>query len=165
MLDCIKCSGLFFYIFLTVGFYSVAYHDSIRHSPRQSGDPVTLHWEKRTPPDKSYAGAKRYPVDGQGKVVDGDLFSLVGSASSMLNRLMSQLKNDVSADGLLSVGIYVLLRGERFPDGLYYYDSGEGEHKVNDKRFSVITIEGDERADSADRGDYQQIETGNRPGT
>lgn len=110
-----------------MGFYSVAYHDSIRHSPRQSGDPVTLHWEKRTPPDKSYAGAKRYPVDGQGKVVDGDLFSLVGTASSMLNRLMSQLKNDVSADGLLSVGIYVLLRGERFPDGLYYYDSGEGE--------------------------------------
>lgn len=110
-----------------MGFYSIAYHDSIRHSARQAGDPVTLHWEKRTPPDKSYPGAKRYPVDGQGKVVDGDLFSLVGTASSLLNRLLSQLKNDVSADGLSSVGIYVLLRGERFPDGLYYYDCGENE--------------------------------------
>lgn len=117
----------YFYIFHAVGFYSIAYHESVRHSLRHVGDPVTLHWDRRTPPDKSYPGAKRFPVEGQGKVVDGDLLSLVNVSSSMLNRLLSQLKNDVSADGLHSVGIYVLLRGERFPDGLYYYDYVEGE--------------------------------------
>lgn len=80
------------------------------------------------PPDKSYPGAKRYSIaENHGSPVDGDLFSLVGTPSSMLNRLFSQLQNDVCADGLRSIGVYALLQGERIPDGLYYFDSASGE--------------------------------------
>ena len=80
------------------------------------------------PPDKSYAGAKRYSIaENHAAPVDGDLFSLVGAPSSMLNRLFSQLQNDVCADGLRSIGVYALLQGQRVPDGLYYFDSVSGE--------------------------------------
>ena len=100
----------------------------MRYSPRSAGDPVTLHWEQRVPPDKSYAGAKRYSIaENHASLVDGDLLSLVGTPSSMLNRLFSQLRNDVCADGLGSIGVYALLQGERIPDGLYYFDSASGE--------------------------------------
>lgn len=100
----------------------------MRYSPRSAGDPVTLHWEQRVPPDKSYAGAKRYSIaENHASPVDGDLLSLVGTPSSMLNRLFSQLRNDVCADGLGSIGVYALLQGERIPDGLYYFDSASGE--------------------------------------
>ena len=111
-----------------MAFFSVAYHESVRYSRRSAGDPVTLHWESRMPPDKSYPGAKRYSIaENHGSPVDGDLFSLVGTPSSMLNRLFSQLQNDVCADGLRSIGVYALLQGERIPDGLYYFDSVSGE--------------------------------------
>jgi len=111
-----------------VPFFSVAYHDSIKNSPRSAGDPVTLHWETRIPPDKSYDGAKRYDVlKNHSKTVGGDLFSLVGEPTSMLNRVFSQLKNDVCADGLQSIGVYALLQGQRIPDGLYYFDAPAGE--------------------------------------
>ena len=109
-------------------FFSIAYHESVRYSPRSAGDPVTLHWEQRVPPDKSYAGAKRYSIaENHASLVDGDLLSLVGTPSSMLNRLFSQLRNDVCADALRSIGVYALLQGERIPDGLYYFDSASGE--------------------------------------
>ena len=89
---------------------------------------MTLHWEQRVPPDKSYAGAKRYSIaENHASLVDGDLLSLVGTPSSMLNRLFSQLRNDVCADALRSIGVYALLQGERIPDGLYYFDSASGE--------------------------------------
>ncbi|WP_458451024.1 nitroreductase family protein [Fibrobacter sp.] len=109
-------------------FFSVAYHDSLRYSRRSAGDPVTLHWETRMPPDKRFAGAKRYSVSkNHTKALDGDLFSLVGEPSSMLNRVFSQLKNDVCADGLRSVGVYALLQGQNIPDGLYYFDPTSDE--------------------------------------
>ena len=96
--------------------FSIAYHESIRKSPRSAGDPVTLHWEQRMPSDKSFAGAKRYSVSkNHTKALDGDLFSLVGEPSSMLNRVFSQLKNDVCADGLRSIGVYTLLQGQNIP--------------------------------------------------
>ena len=80
------------------------------------------------PSDKSFAGAKRYSVSkNHAKALDGDLFSLVGEPSSMLNRVFSQLKNDVCADGLRSIGVYALLQGQRIPDGLYYFDSASDE--------------------------------------
>lgn len=108
--------------------FSIAYHESIRKSPRSAGDPVTLHWEQRMPSDKSFAGAKRYSVSkNHAKALDGDLFSLVGEPSSMLNRVFSQLKNDVCADGLRSIGVYAILQGQRIPDGLYYFDSASDE--------------------------------------
>lgn len=111
-----------------MGFYSVAYHDSLRYSRRSAGDPVTLHWETRMPPDKRFAGAKRYSVSkNHTKALDGDLFSLVGEPSSMLNRVFSQLKNDVCADGLRSIGVYALLQGQNVPDGLYFFDAGSDE--------------------------------------
>ena len=71
---------------------------------------------------------KRYSIaENHGSLVDGDLFSLAESASPMLNRLLSQLQNDVCADGLRSIGVYALLQGQRIPDGLYYFDSASGE--------------------------------------
>lgn len=71
---------------------------------------------------------KRYSIaENHGSLVDGDLFSLAESASPMLNRLLSQLQNDVCADGLRSIGVYALLQGQRVPDGLYYFDSASGE--------------------------------------
>ena len=113
---------------LGVASFSIAYHDSIKNSPRLAGDPVTLHWESRLPPDKSYDGAKRYDVlRNHARTEAGDLFSLVGEPSSMLNRVFTQLRNDVCADGLRSIGIYALLQGQRVPDGLYYYDIPAGE--------------------------------------
>ncbi|MBR1744565.1 MAG: hypothetical protein IJ734_00985, partial [Fibrobacter sp.] len=109
-------------------FFSVAYHDSLRYSRRSAGAPITLHWETRMPPDKRFAGAKRYSVSkNHTKALDGDLFSLVGEPSSMLNRVFSQLKNDVCADGLRSIGVYALLQGQNIPDGLYYFDPTSDE--------------------------------------
>ena len=113
---------------LVVASFSTAYHESIMHSRRSAGDPITLHWETRMPSDKSFAGAKRYSVSKiHAKAMDGDLFSLVGEPSSMLNRVFAQLKNDVCADGLRSIGVYALLQGQRIPDGLYYFDVGADE--------------------------------------
>lgn len=120
-------SNVFYYI-SDVASFSIAYHESIRYSRRSAGDPVTLHWESRMPPDKSYPGAKRFSIaENHAAPVDGDLLSLVGAPSSMLNRLFSQLQNDVCADGLRSIGVYALLQGQRVPDGLYYFDSAAGE--------------------------------------
>ena len=87
-----------------------------------------MHWETRMPPDKRFVGAKRYSVSkNHTKALDGDLFSLVGEPSSMLNRVFSQLKNDVCADGLRSIGVYALLQGQNIPDGLYYFDPTSDE--------------------------------------
>ena len=105
------------------------------------------------PPDKRFAGAKRYSVSkNHTKALDGDLFSLVGEPSSMLNRVFSQLKNDVCADGLRSIGVYALLQGQNIPDGLYYFDptsdelvelpAGGSGAGVKAKRANIETLKG-----------------------
>ena len=86
---------------------------------------------------------KRYSIaENHGSLVDGDLFSLAESASPMLNRLLSQLQNDVCADGLQPIGVYALLQGQRIPDGLYYYDIPAGElvelPAANSKAFPPV---------------------------
>lgn len=111
-----------------MAFYSEAYHESIRKSPYSKGDPIVLHWERQTPPDKRFEGCKRYSTDGGNRNLNkNDLFSLMASSSTLLNKVFSQLKNDVSADCLESVGVYALLQGETVPDGLYYFDRESGE--------------------------------------
>lgn len=144
-------SSVFYYI-SDVASFSIAYHESVRYSRRSAGDPVTLHWESRMPPDKSYEGARRYNVlKSHACAVDGDLFSLVDEPSSMLNRVFSRLQNDVCADGLRSIGIYALLQGQRVPDGLYYYDIPAGE-------LVELPVEGSVRASANAKAKRANIE-------
>ncbi|MBO7383446.1 MAG: hypothetical protein J6U07_02385 [Fibrobacter sp.] len=86
-------------------FYSETYHDSTQYAPRSSGDPVMLHWENMPLLDKRYAGAKRYA----------------------LSESKCPLHAPAFADGLCSVGVYLVVRGGEVPDGVYFYDQDSRE--------------------------------------
>ena len=92
-----------------------------------SGDPVTLHWEDSKNTPDPYAKGKRFATNGvkagqRKKSASEDLFEITQSSSTLLNRLFTQLQNDVSADGLRSVGIYACIRQQSVPDDLYKFD-------------------------------------------
>ena len=92
-----------------------------------SGDPVTLHWEDSKNAPDPYASGKHFATNGvkagqRKKTASEDLFEITQSSSTLLNRLFTQLQNDVSADGLRSVGIYAYIRQQSVPDDLYKFD-------------------------------------------
>lgn len=111
-----------------MAFYSEAYHESIRYYPNVKSNPLTLHWERQQPPEKRYEGLPRYATDGNsGKLNENDLFSLAAATSTALNKIFTQLKNDVSADGISPIGIYAHIQGETVPDGLYFFEQESGK--------------------------------------
>lgn len=93
-------------------FFTESYHESTLYAPRSSGDPVSLHWETVPLLDKKYPGKTRIQMP-----------------ANMLPPLAS-----VSADGINSVGVYVVLRNREIPDGVYYCDKENNQLvKVGEK--------------------------------
>ena len=120
-------AGYYFFYLYAVAFFSETYHESIKYVRQVSGDPVTLHWEDSKNTPDPYANGKRYATNGvkagqRKKAASEDLFEITQSSSTLLNRLFTQLQNDVSADGLRSVGIYAYIRQQSVPDDLYKFD-------------------------------------------
>ena len=112
---------------MPVAYFSETYHESIKYGRQVSGDPVTLHWENSGNVSNPYAAGKRYATNGvkvgqRKKAASEDLFEITQSSSTLLNRLFAQLQNDVSADGLHSVGVYAYIKGQSVPDDLYKFD-------------------------------------------
>lgn len=81
-------------------FYSQLYHESVSYAPKRVADPIVLHWEKQTPGDRRYKGKSRIDLHS------GEIPSWIYG----------------SGDGLRPVGVYVVLRGRSFPDGIYVFD-------------------------------------------
>ena len=110
-----------------MAYFSETYHESIKYGRQVSGDPVTLHWENSGNVSNPYAAGKRYATNGvkagqRKKAASEDLFEITQSSSTLLNRLFTQLQNDVSADGLHSVGVFAYIKGQSVPDDLYKFD-------------------------------------------
>lgn len=83
-----------------MNFYSETYHESIKYASKAVADPIVLHWEKQKIADRRYKGCDRIDVhEGE---IPGYGF--------------------VSGDGIKPVGVYVILRGRSFPDGVYAFD-------------------------------------------
>lgn len=81
-------------------FYSEYYHHFIQKVPKKGGVSSNLHWELQKMADRRYSGCNRVDV----RLGDIPPFGYV------------------SADGMNSVGVFVVLRGRRFPDGIYAFD-------------------------------------------
>ncbi len=80
-------------------FYSETYHESVKYAAKAVADPIVLHWEKQKAVDRRYAGCSRLDLQPE----DAPNFGYV------------------SGDGLKPVGVYVVLRGRKQPDGIYAY--------------------------------------------
>lgn len=83
-----------------MAFFSDLYHQSVQKVPKGVVDPIVLHWELQKLADRRYFGCNRLDVH------EGEIPPF----------------GYVSADGMNSVGVYVVLRGRKFPDGIYAYD-------------------------------------------
>lgn len=85
-------------------FYSETYHESVKYAAKAVADPVVLHWEKQKAVDRRYVGCTRLDLE------PGDVPAF----------------GCVSGDDLKPVGVYVVLRGRKIPDGIYAYDAAGG---------------------------------------
>lgn len=100
-------------------FFSEFYHQSVQNAPKKVADPIVLHWEEQKIADRRYLGSPRLDVH------DGEIPPF----------------GYCSADGLNSVGVYVVLRGRDFPDGIYAYDP-QGVSGAPDVRGQLVKIGG-----------------------
>lgn len=82
-------------------FYTEYYHQSIQKTSKKAAGAAALHWERQKISDRRYSGCNRIDVH------EGEVPSF----------------GYVSSDGMEQVGVYVVLRGRNFPDGIYAYDA------------------------------------------
>ena len=80
-------------------FYSETYHESVKYAAKSVADPIVLHWEKQKVADRRHVGCSRLNVHPD--EVPGYGY--------------------VSGDGIDTVGVYVVLRGRKYPDGVYAF--------------------------------------------
>lgn len=83
-----------------MAFFSEFYHQSIQTAPKKVADPITVFWEQQKIADRRYPGCSRLDIH------DGEIPPF----------------GFKSADGIKTVGVYVILRGRNLPDGIYAYD-------------------------------------------
>lgn len=100
-------------------FYSQLYHESVSYAPKRVADPIVLHWEKQKPGDRRYIGNSRINLHS------GEIPPWIYG----------------SGDGLRPVGVYVVLRGRTFPDGIYVYDR-DGKSGAPDTVGQLVRIGG-----------------------
>lgn len=84
----------------TMQYYSQLFHESVMYAPKKAADAKPVGWEKQLPPDRRYQDCKRIDLHR------GEIPSFGYS----------------SGDGLKPVGVYLVLRGRDFPDGIYAVD-------------------------------------------
>lgn len=104
-----------------MNFYSETYHESVKYAAKAVADPIVLQWEKHKAGDRRYAGCNR--LDVHCDEVPGFGY--------------------VSGDGLKPVGVYVVLRGRKLPDGIYAYDA-EGKSGAPGLAGQLVKIGGRE---------------------
>lgn len=104
-----------------MNFYSETYHESVKYAAKAVADPIVLQWEKQKAGDRRYAGCNR--LDVHCDEVPGFGY--------------------VSGDGLKPVGVYVVLRGRKLPDGIYAYDA-EGKSGAPGLAGQLVKIGGRE---------------------
>jgi len=92
--------------FIIVKFYSETYHESTQYQYKGCPDPIALHWEGMKPSDKCYEGAKRIAVPESHLPLHDPLY----------------------ADGLRTVGVYVVVREGDVPNGVYFFDQMRREY-------------------------------------
>ena len=81
-------------------FFSQFYHESVKYAPKMVADPLVLEWEKQNLADRRFQDLPRIDIH-QGEIPP------FGYGSG---------------DGLKPVGVFVVIRGRDFPDGIYAYD-------------------------------------------
>ncbi|SHK85037.1 SagB-type dehydrogenase domain-containing protein [Fibrobacter sp. UWOV1] len=100
-------------------FFSEKYHESICLVRKEK--PVDVCWESQKNPDRRYKGCNRIDLH-QGEI---PAFGYV------------------SGDNLKPVGVYVVVRGRKVPDGVYAYDA-VGKSKVPDVVGQLVRVGGRE---------------------
>ena len=98
-------------------FFSEKYHNSVSFARKEK--PADLCWETQKVVDRRYVGCNRVDL----KKEDVPPYGYV------------------SGDNLKPVGVYVVMRGRKVPDGVYVYD-GAGESNVPDVAGQLVRIGG-----------------------
>lgn len=114
-----NCTDCFNLLNLYMRYFSEHYHETIGYAPKAVADPLVLHWEDQKIPDRRYQGANRLDLH-QGEVPPFGC---------------------ISGDGIGSVGVFVVLRGRKLPDGIYAYDP-DGRSKAPDVVGQLVKIGG-----------------------
>ena len=109
----------FFTTFLIMRFFSENYHKSISFVRKEK--PADLCWETQKKVDRRYAGCNRIDLQ-KGEIPPYGY---------------------VSGDNLKPVGVYVVMRGRKIPDGVYVYD-GAGKGNAPDVMGQLVRIGGKE---------------------
>lgn len=84
-----------------MAFFSEFFHQTVQKTSKKAVKTSALHWEMQKIADRRRIGCNR--VD----VLEGEIPPF----------------GYVSSDGMKPVGVYVVLRGRRIPDGIYAYES------------------------------------------
>lgn len=102
-------------------YLSEIYHESIKYVPKAKVKSA-LHWESQALPDRRYLGLDRIDV----------------------HREEIPLFGYASGDNLKPVGVYVVARGRKIPDGVYAYD-GSARGKTPDAVGQLVRLGGREK--------------------
>jgi len=114
-----NCSHCFYIAFPGMAFFSEFYHLSIQKVPKKGSVSKVLHWEQQKIADRRYSGCNRLDVHS-GEIPPFGYESF---------------------DGMNSVGVYVVLRGRKLPDGIYAYDP-DGKSGAPDVVGQLVRIGG-----------------------
>jgi hypothetical protein len=98
-------------------FFSENYHKSISFARKEK--PIDLCWESQKMVDRRYAGCNRIDLQ-KGEVPSYGY---------------------ISGDNLKPVGVYVVMRGRKIPDGVYVYDAA-GKSNTPDAMGQLVRIGG-----------------------